>query len=137
MNLRFWKKKAAPAPGASEVVVVREASGLIFVKVSGLLSPKSVSDAQAKILELGRQGTTLRGLIDATEFRGWARGFDGGTSEVEKMFAVDEIVDRMAVVADSHWHENLGLFLGAWMRKAKIEFFTVQERDKARAWLQG
>jgi hypothetical protein len=137
MSWLFWKKKESPALRAGTITVGKDPAGFLVMKVSGVISPQAVSGAQAKILALGSRQGRLRGLIDATEFQGWVKGFDGGSAEIEKMFSVDEITERIAVVADRAWHENLGLFLGTWMRKTPIKFFSVEERMEAMSWLQG
>lgn len=136
MGLMFWKKKDAPPPQAGTISVNKDASGLLILKVTGTISSQAVSDAQAKILALGSQGSRIRGLIDAEQFQGWARGFNGGMSEAEKMFSIDDITDRIAVVADAKWHEKLRLFLCVWMRNGTIKFFDLSERAEAHSWLQ-
>jgi hypothetical protein len=78
----------------------------------------------------------VRGLVDAEGFKGWVKGFDGGTAEIERMFEIDDITERLAVVADKQWHEQLKLFMGVWTRKAPVKFFTIQERNAALAWLK-
>jgi hypothetical protein len=136
MSLLFWKKKAAPAARTGTISVNRDPSGLLVIKVSGAISPDLMASAQQKILAAGNQGPKLRGLIDAAEIKGWVKGFDGGTAEIEKMFQIDDITERLAVVADKEWHEKLNLFLGVWTRKAPVKFFTIQEREAALRWLK-
>jgi hypothetical protein len=136
MDLMFWKKKDSPPPQTGTISVNKDATGLMILKVTGVIAAKTVSDAQTKILALGSQGGRLRGLIDAEQFQGWARGFNGGMSEAEKMFSIDDITDRIAVVADSQWHEKLRLFLCVWMRNGTIKFFDVSDRAEALSWLQ-
>jgi len=132
----FSRKQKAPAPQPGRITVSRDASGLLVLKVTGLISPQSVADAQAKILAAAVGGEKLRGLIDAEEFHGWARGFNGGMSEAEKMFSIDDLSDRIAVVADPKFHERLRNFLCIWMRQAKFRFFDVPDRASAMSWLQ-
>ena len=136
MSFQFWKKKSAPAPVTGSITVSKDSSGLLIMKISGLITPQAVSAAQAKILAVATQRAKLRGLIDAEEFQGWAKGFDGGMSEVEKMFSIDDITDRLAVVAEAKWHERLRNFLCVWMRQANIKFFELHERAAAMSWLQ-
>ena len=136
MNLKFWKKQEEPAPQAGTITVTKDASGLLTLKVSGVISPQAIADDQSKLLAIGSQGGRLRGLVDAEEFQGWTRGFNGGMTEVEKMFSIDEMTDRMAVVADARMHEKLKLFLCVWMRSAPVKFFELKDRAAAMSWLQ-
>ena len=135
MSLQFWKK-SAPAPVTGTITVSKDSSGLLIMRISGLITPQAVSVAQANILALATPGAKLRGLIDAEEFQGWAKGFDGGMSEVEKMFSIDDITDRVAVVSEAKWHERLRNFLCVWMRQATIKFFELHERAAAMSWLR-
>ena len=137
MNLFFWRKKETAAPlRAGTMVLTQPAPARFVLTVSGVITPQKVAEAQQKILAAGRPGAKFRGLILAEAFQGWAPGFDGGLGEVERMVAVDEVVERMAVVAFDKWHENLRLFMGGWMRKAELKFFAMQDVEKARAWLE-
>ena len=135
MGLMFWKKKELAQAGKIEVS--RDPAGLVMIKVSGALSPDILAAAQQKILAIGSKGPKMRGLIEADGFRGWVKGFDGGTTEVERMFEIDDITERLAVVADKEWHEQMKLFLGTWTRRAPVKFFTTQDRTAAIAWVKG
>ena len=136
MNLFFWRKKEAANPlHAGSMALIQENPLRFTLTMSGVISPPHVAIAQEKIIEICRPGTQSRGMIRAEGFQGFARGFDGGTSEIERMFAIDEVVERLAVVADEQMHEKLGLFMGGWTRKTQLKLFAPQERVKAEAWL--
>lgn len=138
MSIFPWKKKKPTGPvlHAGQVSVGRDSAGLVIVKVSGVLTPQVMASAQSQILAIESQGAKLRGLVDGVGFQGWAKGFDGGMGELERMYTIDEKMERMAVVAEESFHESLGLFMGAWTRKARPKFFTPAQMDQAKAWLK-
>ena len=137
MTLFFWRKKEVATPlRVGKMIVVQEAPQRFTLTVSGVISPQLVAECQKKILAVGRQGSKSRGMIRADDFQGFVRGFDGGTSEIERALGIDEIVERIAVVANEKWHENLEIFMGGWMRKAQISFFAPTDVERARAWLE-
>jgi hypothetical protein len=139
MGLFSWLKKKEEPPGLQpgRIDASPIAGGVVVLKVSGVVSPAVMAEAQKRILAIAGRGGKLRGLIVAEGFQGFAKGFDGGMSEIERMSAIDEKVERMAVVADGKWHEQLRLFMLAGMRQTDIRFFGPAEKDAARAWLQG
>ena len=137
MNLFFWRKKKTANPlRAGTMALIQEKPLRFTLTVSGVISPPHVAVAQKKIMEICRPGTQSRGILRAEGFQGFARGFDGGTAEIERMFAIDEVVERIAVVAEENMQEKLSVFMGGWTRKARLKFFVSEEMDKARAWLE-
>ena len=141
MSLFFGRKKKTdpvPVSKTGNIVVGRGLPGRLVLKISGVVTPEAVAETQRKVIETAGQGAPVtQGLFDAREFQGWAPGFDGGMSDIEKMMAIDRIFERIAVIADEGWHESLALFMGAWARKAQIKFFAPRDKEKALTWLEG
>jgi hypothetical protein len=44
-------------------------------------------------------------------------------------------IDKIAIVADSKWKDDLLMFAAAGFRRAPVKFFTSQQSPAARAWL--
>ncbi len=137
MNLFFWRKKEDATPRqAGTMSLIQETPLRFTLTIAGVISPPHVAVAQKKVLEVCKPGTKSRGIIRAEGFQGFARGFDGGTAEIERMFAIDEVVERIAVVADTKLHEPMSLFMGGWTRKTPLKFFAPQEAALAKTWLE-
>lgn len=127
-------KNTAPGSQAGSVTVEKTGPRRLSLTVTGVISAQQIAAAQRKLLELA--GPQSRALIQAEDFTGFARGAAGGMAAIERMHEVDELVDRIAVVADRAKHEDLNLFLCGWTRKAQLKFFAPGELEKAKVWLE-
>lgn len=138
MSIFPWKKKKAgePAPRVSNIGLSKDPSGFVKLTITGVVTPKMAADCQNYILQMEKQSDKLRGLIDATEFEGFSRGFNGGFDELDRMFSIDKFLERMAVVADEKWHDSLALFFGVNNRNAEFKFFDTLAMDSAKAWVK-
>ena len=74
-------------------------------------------------------------LILAEEFSGWSKEGDWG--DLTFMYEYDPYVDKIAVVAEDKWEDEILMFLGAGRRQAAVEFFLPGETQAARNWLRG
>ena len=68
------------------------------------------------------------------KFTDWAKKGDWG--DLTFMLEYDPYIDKIAVVADEQWRDKVLIYLGAGLRKAAVEFFTMGHEDKVRAWLK-
>lgn len=117
--------------GASTMI---EPSGLFVIRLSGTLT---VEDRNA-VEKFGREhidrGTQIKVLILAEDFSGWAR--QGNWGDLTFMLEYDRFIEKIAVVASEQWRDRMLLFLGAGLREASVEFFSIGEENLARALLR-
>jgi hypothetical protein len=116
------------------VTYVKEPSGLYVIRMSG-----NFTDQDRKGVEnFGRATIDRSGkvkvLVLAEGFSGWARQGDWG--DLTFMLEYDPYIEKIAVVAGEQWRDKMLMYLGAGLRKAAVEFFTMDHENKARAWLQ-
>ena len=130
------QKKANSDSQTGSITVQRTEPQRLLLTVRGIVSRQQITAAQQRILTLAGPDGRWRGLIQAEEFTGFAPGAAGGMAEIERMYAVDEVMERFAVVADRAKHDDLNMFLGGWMREAKIKFFAPSELGAAGIWLE-
>jgi len=52
------------------------------------------------------------------------------------MHEYDPYIEKIAVVADEKWRDQILMFLGAGRRQAPVMFFVSGEEEDARDWLQ-
>lgn len=71
-------------------------------------------------------------LLD--QFSGWGKQGDWG--DLTFMHEYDPYIEKIAVVANEKWRDQLLMFLGAGMRQADVKFFFDDEEEDARDWLQ-
>lgn len=73
-------------------------------------------------------------LILAEEFSGW--GKEGDWGDLTFMYEHDAQIEKIAVVAEDKWEDEILMFLGVGRRQAAVEFFSAGEIQTARDWLQ-
>jgi len=52
------------------------------------------------------------------------------------MYEYDPYIEKIAVVAESKWKDELLMFVGANSRQGSVEFFLADGEGDARNWLQ-
>jgi hypothetical protein len=108
-----------------------ERSGIFVARVRGRMTvidqAAAVAAARAAIAKRQR----LKMLIVLEEFDGWASAEEW--SDENFRLDRDEGVERIAIVCEPRWREQLSLFIGEAFRRMPIEYFASDEA--ARVWL--
>ena len=116
------------------VTITKESENLFVVTIQGVYT----YDDQKEIEKHAEGNTNLdrkvKILILAEEFSGW--GKEGNWGDLTFMYEHDAQIEKIAVVAEDKWEDEILMFLGAGKRQAAVEFFTVGEIQAARDWLQ-
>ncbi len=74
-------------------------------------------------------------LVQAEEFSGW--GKEGDWGDLTFMHEHDPYIEKIAVVGEDKWKDQILMFVGAGRRQASVEFFFPDEEQDARDWLKG
>lgn len=113
--------------------IVSVADGVVTVKVTGLLQePELTATRRSAAAIIEKQGT-VRLLVIAEKFKGWAKGGNWGDLSFE--VKNDQFIERMAIVADQKWEVLAFMFAGKGLRKFPIEYFQPSDQAKALTWL--
>lgn len=72
-------------------------------------------------------------LLLLDEFAGWEPGEEWG--DVSFFFKHDPDIEKIAVVGESRWRDEMQMFLFADYRQAEVKFFAETDLEPARAWL--
>jgi hypothetical protein len=75
----------------------------------------------------------VRILIQLENFAGWEPGDQWG--DVSFFSRHDKDIDRIAVVGDPRWQDEMRMFVFADYRQAEVRFFAATDLEPARAWL--
>ncbi len=75
----------------------------------------------------------VRALIHLENFYGW--GPSGQWGDVSFFFRHDHDIERIAVVCEPRWRDEMQVFLFADYRQAEARFFAETDLEAARAWL--
>ena len=107
------------------------------VRISGTLSYAEFKKAQQQVAARLEQQTGSRILILAEGFDGWEKEGDWGDLSFDLSFHLenDPRIGRMAVVCEDRWRDKLTLFTGQGFRSFPIQFFSPNEAQSARTWL--
>ena len=115
------------------VVFSKEDDRVLSVTVEGVLSHPDMKTLETKISEAIDRKNKSNLLLVAKKFEGWGKNGDWGS--LEFMFEHDPYIDKIAVVTSEKWKDQISMFINADLRKAKVEFFQIDEEQNARSWL--
>jgi hypothetical protein len=116
------------------IAIRKKSKNLLLVHITGILK---YSDREHFEM-VGRLGIDrdrkIKILVNATHFSGWGEGGDWGNQEF--MYEYDPCIEKIAVIADEKWEEQMLLYLEAGRRQASVAFFSPSEAQNAQDWLQ-
>ena len=75
----------------------------------------------------------VRIFLYLKDFTGWESSDQWG--DVSFFFRHDQDIERIAVVGDPRWQDEMQVFLFADYRQAETRFFPETDLELARAWL--
>jgi hypothetical protein len=108
--------------------------GILTVRFSGKPTAPEMAEFHRFTAKLvGRVGA-FRLLVMLKDFQGFGAGNWNATS-IQSLN--DDVIDRIAIVGDKKWEDQVLMFTGAGLRRAEIEFFELDDSPKASAWLAG
>jgi hypothetical protein len=115
------------------VTLQQEEGNVRVLRVAGMLK-KSEFDAvlTAEAKEWGPQ-TRVKVLVLAEGFQGWERNEQWG--DLSFFLTYGDRIDKIAIVADPKWEDDLLMFAAAGFRRAPVKFFPSGKIKSARAWL--
>jgi hypothetical protein len=116
------------------VTFTKESEDLFVVQVKGIYTIEDSKEVESKAGAEIDGSQKFKLLVLAEEFSGWGKEGDWGdmTFFVEK----GPFIEKIAVVSNDKWKEQLLMFLGAGVRQAAVEFFSEDGEEAARGWLR-
>lgn len=113
--------------------IISNFNGIVTNRVSGVLTQAELSAVQKQLLGIiGREGG-VRLLILCEGFQGWDKESDW--EDVSFQTQSDPYINKMALVGDKKWEDLALLFTGKGFREFPIEYFELDDVEKARVWL--
>lgn len=112
--------------------IVNNPGNTVTLRVSGKLAQSELAVAQKNAVEILQKEGKKRLMVVVEDFQGWGKG-DWG--DLSGQAALDEQIDRMAIVGDKKWEDLALLFVGKGVRRVAIEYFSPANFDKAQTWL--
>jgi hypothetical protein len=112
----------------------KESEDLFVVSVEGTLTFSDLKEIEKNVITAIDRSQKIKVLILAEEFSGW--GKEGDWGDVTFFSEYDKHIEKIAVVANDKWKDELLIFLGAGLRQAAVEIFPDDGEKDARNWLQ-
>lgn len=124
----FFKKKEDVG-----VTISKESNNCIVITINGILLYKDLVQIQNTAKGMLGSGAKINCLILAKKFSGW--GNNGKWGDLKFMYESDPFINKIAIVADGKWKDELLMFVGEGLRKATVKFFLSDRENAARFWL--
>ncbi len=116
------------------ITFTKESDDLFVISVQGVLTFKDLKEVENKASEGIDRSGKVKLLVLAEQFSGW--GKEGDWGDLTFMHEYDPYIEKIAVVSDEKWRDQILMFLGAGRRQAPVEFFLPDEEKDARDWLK-
>ena len=116
------------------VTFSKESENLIVIQIQGIFTFEDLKDVQNKTQAELNFIQKVKLLILAGQFSGW--GKEGDWGDLTFMYEYDPYIEKIAIVAEQKWREQILMFVGADRRQATVEFFLDDGEKGARDWLQ-
>jgi len=117
------------------VIFTKESEILFVIRTEGFLTFDDLKKVEKKGREEIVRNQKIKLLVLAEQFSGW--GKEGDWGDLTFMHEYDSYIEKIAIVANEKWRDQLLMFLGAGRRQAPVMFFSPDEEKDARDWLQG
>jgi hypothetical protein len=105
----------------------------IWMKISGQVSVEDYEKLQSLILSSLAVYNDCRMVFILDDFKGWSK--DNRWDEILFMQEHQDKVQKIAIVGDEKWKDEVFMFTGKPFRKTEIEFFPENQLDQAKQWL--
>ena len=115
------------------IELIKKQEQEIWIKISGQASVKDYEQIQSLTLSTLESYKGCRMLIILDNFKGWSK--DARWDEILFMQEHQNKVQKIAIVGDEKWKDDVFMFSGKPFRTTEIEFFPENQLDQARQWL--
>ncbi len=108
-----------------------EGQRLLVVRIHGVLRLRELEEIQRAAAKLIGEVGKITPLILLDEFQGWEHGEEWG--DVSFLIEYQDDIEKMAIVGQEKWREEVLLFAGVGIRRSPVRYFN--DSESARAWL--
>ncbi len=112
----------------------KESENLFVINVKEVLTFNDQKEVENRARAEIDRSQKVKLLVLAEEFSGW--GKEGDWGDLTFFHEYDPYIEKIAVVADQKWKDQILMFIGAGRRQAEVEFFFEDEAEDARDWLK-
>jgi hypothetical protein len=116
------------------VTLTRETNNFFVISIDGVLSYDELKEIESKGRQDFKLEVDIKLLVLAQNFSGW--GKEGDWGDLTFFYEIDSKLDKIAVVTQEKWKDEMLMYLGAGRRQAEVKIFFEDEEEAARSWLQ-
>jgi hypothetical protein len=114
--------------------IMKIEDGVVYIRISELMRLTDLKALQDLAQDLIRTSGQFRLLAILDGFQGWER--NEAWSETGFLAEQGDTIQKMAIIGDEVWKEEVFLFTGKGFRATEIEFFPPSSRDEAERWVR-
>jgi hypothetical protein len=107
--------------------------GVLRLRLSGVLTRLDMDHTQTAVRDAIDRHATIKVLVILDDFGGWQSGVDWGDLSFAQ--ETDAQIEKIAVVGDAAWKEDVMTFMVAPLRATEIQYFERAHTDAANRWL--
>jgi hypothetical protein len=108
---------------------------LLIATLSGVMRRADYDAFWKRSAQLIHKHGRMRALIVTSNFGGWERSENW--ADFDLVTERDRYVEKIAVVADQKWKDEVLMFMAKPFREVSIEFFPSEQLAEARKWVEG
>ncbi len=116
------------------VTFTKESDDLFVIGVQGIFTFEDLKEVEKSARQQIDRNQKVKLLVLAEDFTGW--GKEGDWGDLTFMYEYDPKIEKIAVVAEANWKDQMLMYIGAGRRQAEVKFFFEDEEKDARDWLQ-
>ncbi len=116
------------------VTFTKESDDLFVISVQGIFTFDDLKEVEKSARQQIDRNQKVKLLVLAEDFTGW--GKEGDWGDLTFMYEYDSNIEKVAVVAEANWKDEMLMYLGAGRRQGEVKFFLYDEEEAARDWLQ-
>ena len=115
------------------LVFTKKSENCFVICIKGILAFNDLKGAEKRGREEIDRSQKVKLLILAEQFSGW--GKEGDWGDLTFMHEYDPYIEKIAIVTNKKWRDQLLMFFGAGRRQASVEPFLPDEIEDAQDWL--
>lgn len=110
-----------------------ESNNLVVLHITGILGKDEHEEMLIEIESVIQKTGQISILALARDFEGWEK--TEGWEDTSVSDRIDPLLSKLAIVGDEKWRDLATLFTLKGMRPVSIEYFSENQEDAARMWL--
>ena len=115
------------------ITLQQEEGNVRVLRVAGMLKKSEFDSVILAEAQHWGPEARVKVLVLAEGFQGWEQNEEWG--DLSFFLKYGDRIDKIAIVADPKWEDDLMMFAASGFRRAPVKFFPTGQVMSARAWL--